>query len=95
MAAKALVLLLVGALAASGEHPSTTQLLANTMEELMIHVNRNVCLLSQCLAAQRPLMTPGEHADIKYTTRTLVGLFQIIDQFREPIGWCLFVCFLN
>lgn len=75
MAAKALVILLVGALLASGKHQNSPHHLTNMMDEQMINVDMNVHLWSLVLTAQNPLMTPGKDTSVKYKMKKLVRYF--------------------
>lgn len=84
MAAKALVVPLVGALLASGKHQNTSHHLINMMAEQMINVDMNVHLWSLVLTAQSPLMTPGKDTGIKYMMIKLVRYF----------GWMLVHLFI-
>lgn len=72
MAAKALVVPLVGALLASGKHHNTSHHLPHMMDEQMINVDMNVHLWPLVLTAQRPLMTPGKDTSVKYMMKKLV-----------------------
>lgn len=85
MVAKALVVLLVWALLASGKHQNTSHHLTNMMDEQMIDVDMNVHLWSLVPTAQSPLMTPGKDTSVKYMMKTLVRYF----------GWMLVHLFID